>query len=38
MENYSKDLVEALKEIVFDCNWQNVGSVSQFKQMKCYRF
>ena len=38
METFSKGLVEALKGIVYDCNWQNVGKVSDFKEMRCYRF
>lgn len=37
MENLSKDLVDALKSIVFDCNWQNVGKASSFEALKCYR-
>ena len=37
MATYSSDLVNALKEIVFDCNWQNVGKESSFKAMKCYK-
>ncbi|RNA43158.1 hypothetical protein BpHYR1_047217 [Brachionus plicatilis] len=36
MSKFSEDLVEALKDIVFDCNWQNVGDISQFESMKCY--
>jgi nitrite reductase/ring-hydroxylating ferredoxin subunit len=36
-KDFSKDLVNALKSVVFDCNWQNVGKASTFKQMKCYR-
>ena len=35
--DYSRDLVDALKGIVFDCNWQNVGNVDMFKKSKCYR-
>jgi hypothetical protein len=37
MEKISKDLVDALKEIVNDCNWQNLGKASSFKPMKCYK-
>ena len=37
METLSKKLVECLKEIVFDCNWQNVGPISQFKPLICYK-
>jgi hypothetical protein len=37
-ENYSPELVNALKDIVNDCNWKNVGEISSFKEMKCYRF
>ncbi len=37
MENISRDLVNALKSIVFDCNWQNVGRASDFDALKCYR-
>lgn len=37
MSTISEDLVEALKNIVFDCNWQNVGDISQFEPMKCYK-
>ena len=35
--DYSKDLVDALKAIVFDCNWQCVGNVDSFAKSKCYR-
>jgi len=37
-ENYSPELVNALKDIVNDCNWKNVGEISSYKEMKCYRF
>ena len=38
MEPVSEDLVNALKGIVFDCNWQKIGNVSDFKTMKCKRW
>lgn len=36
MNNFN-DLVDALKTIVNDFNWQNVGNVKQFQIMKCYK-
>lgn len=36
-DEFSRDLVDALKGIVFDCNWQKIGNVSLFKPMKCHR-
>lgn len=37
MLNLSKDLVNALKSVVLDCNWQNVGKEEEFHYFKCYR-
>lgn len=37
MLNLSKDLVNALKSVVLDCNWQNVGKEEGFDYFKCYR-
>jgi hypothetical protein len=32
------DLVDALKNIVNDCNWQNIGLEKTFQPMKCYKY
>ncbi len=37
MLSLSKDLVSALKNIVFDCSWQNVGREEDFESFRCYR-
>jgi hypothetical protein len=37
MEKFSKDLVDALKGIVNDCNWQKLGKAASFKPMTCYK-
>jgi hypothetical protein len=38
MAIFSRGLVETLKNIVFDCNWQNLGPITQFEPMKCYKY
>ena len=37
MDNFN-ELVDALKTIVNDCNWQNIGLESLFQPMKCYKY
>jgi hypothetical protein len=37
MSECDKNLVNVLKSLVDDCNWQNVGNVSDFYANKCYK-